>query len=73
MFVLLLIAFATPQGFKPAFVKAIHDFRVEVKPRRVSTRASYTLYLKLDKALEVHDWIKIRFPQGTKLPGSSRN
>lgn len=73
LFVLLLIAFATPQGFKPAFVKAIHDFRVEVKPRRVSTRASYTLYLKLDKALEVHDWIKIRFPQGTKLPELSQN
>jgi hypothetical protein len=73
VFALLLIAFALPESIFLSSVHAIHDFRVEVKPRRISTRASYTLYLKLDKALEVHDWIKIRFPQGTKLPELSQN
>lgn len=73
VFAILLLALALPECIFPPSVQAIHDFRVEVKPRRISTRASYTLYLKLDKALEVHDWIKIRFPEGTKLPELSTN
>jgi hypothetical protein len=73
VFFLLLFALSLPKVIILTSVQAIHDFKVEVKPRRVSTRASYTLYLKLDKALEVHDWIKIRFPEGTKLPELSTN
>jgi hypothetical protein len=73
VYAILLLAFAMPESILPPSVQAIQDFRVEVKPRRISTRASYTLYLKLDKALEVHDWIKIRFPEGTKLPELSTN
>lgn len=48
--------------------KAVHDFSVVVQPRRISTRASYLLTLKLDVALEVHDWIKVIWPKEAKLP-----
>jgi hypothetical protein len=69
----LIIALSFPQGFTIRSANAMQDFTVEVKPRRVSARGAYILHLTLGKALEVHDWIKVRFPEGTKLPELSTN
>ncbi|MDD4613884.1 MAG: hypothetical protein PHI40_00530, partial [Caldisericia bacterium] len=55
------------------FVQCVEDISVEVQPRRVSTRASYKLNLKLEKPLQVHDWIKIIWPKGTILPTLPEN
>jgi len=46
----------------------LRDIDVTVKPRRINTKATYIIKLKLDIPLEVHDWIKIIWPKGTKLP-----
>ncbi|MCK5847579.1 MAG: copper amine oxidase N-terminal domain-containing protein [Caldisericia bacterium] len=48
--------------------KAIQDISIIVKPRRVSTKASYQIRMKLEKPLEVHDWLKIIWPKDTQLP-----
>lgn len=47
---------------------AIQDIQVTVKPRRVAAKASYLIVLQLEKALEVHDWIKVTWPKEAKLP-----
>ncbi len=47
---------------------AIQDFSVEVRPPRVGARATYVLNFRLEKALEVRDWIKVQFPKETQLP-----
>jgi hypothetical protein len=49
-------------------IEAIRDIQVVVKPRRIETRATYLITLKLDTALQVHDWIKVIWPKETKLP-----
>jgi hypothetical protein len=53
--------------------QGVEDISVEVQPRRISTRASYKLNLKLEKPLQVHDWIKIIWPKGTTLPSLPEN
>lgn len=47
---------------------AIQDIQVTVKPRRIAAKATYLIVLQLEKALEVHDWIKITWPKEAKLP-----
>jgi hypothetical protein len=54
-------------------VKGVEDISVEVQPRRISTRAGYKINLKLEKPLQVHDWIKIIWPKGTVLPSLPEN
>ncbi len=54
-------------------VHGVEDISVEVQPRRVSTRAGYKINMKLEKPLQVHDWIKIIWPKGTTLPELPEN
>jgi len=49
-------------------LNAIQNIEVIVKPRRISSRATYIFNLNLEQPLEVHDWIKIIWPKETKLP-----
>ena len=51
---------------KPA--KAINNVWMEVLPRKVSSKATYKIHFSIEKKLEVHDWIKLVWPQDTKLP-----
>jgi len=51
-----------------SFVTSVQAIQVSVKPRRITTKATYLIELKLEKALEVHDWIKITWPKEAKLP-----
>ncbi|MCE5223644.1 copper amine oxidase N-terminal domain-containing protein [bacterium] len=49
-------------------IAGIQDIQITVKPRRIGTKATYLVVMKLDKALEVHDWIKVTWPKEAKLP-----
>ncbi|MDD4663597.1 MAG: hypothetical protein PHD83_02890, partial [Caldisericia bacterium] len=49
-------------------ITGIQDIQITVKPRRIGTKATYLVVMKLDKALEVHDWIKVTWPKEATLP-----
>jgi hypothetical protein len=56
-----------------SIVQGVEDISVEVQPRRISARAGYKINMKLEKPLQVHDWIKIIWPKGTTLPELPEN
>lgn len=71
-FILIVTGFSFT---KPVY--ALQDFHMDIYPRKAGTKATYKFIVTIEKAIHVHDYIKLGFPQGTKIdkprPGDSEN
>lgn len=43
------------------------SFAMDIKPRKIASSASYSFTFEIEKTLEISDWIKFGFPQGTLI------